>query len=251
MKNLATNILNVKNSSIFFLGQAGFVFKSKKGTILGVDMYLSHCVERLEGHIGFKRLIPIVLAPGEIVFDYIVATHAHFDHFDVDAIPILMANRHTKLFASMNCEAEVRRLIMTGENISYVQPGSRAVADDIHIEFVSCDHGNAAPDAVGLVITLDKKRIYIAGDTCLHLEWAESLKPIDIMIAPINGMFGNLNEKDCVQLSKAIAPKLTIPCHYGMFAAQGGNPGLFKEYMEKENLSFTLMTVGEQYRIKD
>lgn len=251
MKDLAINILTAKKTSIFFLGQAGFVFKSKRGTTLGVDMYLTNCVERFEGHIGFKRLVPIVLSPEEIVFDYIVATHAHFDHFDMDAIPTLMANHHTKLFASVNCEREVKRLMMTDENISYAKVGSQMVADDVRIEFVACDHGKASPDALGLVLTLDGKRIYVAGDTCLHLEQAESLKPIDIMIAPINGMFGNLSEKECAQLSKAVAPKLTIPCHYGMFATQGGNPGLFKECMEKDNLSFELMTVGEQYCIRD
>lgn len=251
MDKLAFRILSAQESSIFYLGQAGFVFKSKKGTVLGVDMYLTHCVERVEGHIGYKRLLPIVLGPSDIQFDYIIATHPHFDHFDMDAIPTLMANHHTKLFASVNCEAEVKRLMMTNENVTYVKPEDVVKVDDITIEFVHCDHGINTPDAVGLIIEMDSKRIYIAGDTCLHTEWAKDIKDIDILIAPINGAYGNLNEKECVILSKEIAPKITIPCHYGMFASHGGNPGLFKEYMEQEKLPFMLMTVGEQYKMEE
>ncbi len=248
MKDLALNILSARlgETHLFFLGQAGFVFKSKKGTLLGVDMYLTNCVESVEGHIGFKRLLPIVLDPDELTFDFIVATHPHYDHFDMDAIPLLMANGHTKLFASMNCETEIKRLRMTNENVQYVKVGDTISADDIAIDFVYCDHGSSAPDAVGMIITIDNKRIYYAGDTCLRPEKVADIMNIDIMIAPINGAYGNLNEKECTELAKYIKPKLTIPCHYGMFASHGGNPGLFKTYMDDEKLRFYLMTVSEK-----
>lgn len=212
-------------------------------------MYLTHCVERAEGHMGYKRLLPVVLSPDEIIFDYVIATHPHYDHFDMDAIPTLMANHRTKLFASVECEKEMKRLLLTNENTSYVKPGDEADAGDFHLEFVRCDHGQGAPDALGLIITVDGKRIYIAGDTCLHLDQVPELGKIDLMIAPINGAYGNLNEKECMELSKELKPGMTIPCHYGMFASHGGHPGLFREYMEKENLPYYLMTVGEQFNI--
>ena len=56
-----------------------------------------------------------------------------------------------------------------------------------------------------------------------------------------------MNEKECAEFSKILNPKLTIPCHYGMFAAHGGNPGLFIEEMQEicpEN-EFYLMRLGE------
>lgn len=250
MKDTAINILTAQETSLFFLGQAGFVFKSKNGTTLGVDMYLTHCVEREEGHMGFKRLIPIILSPDEIIFDYIVATHPHKDHFDMDAIPTLMAPHHTKLFASVECEADMKRLKLTNENTVYVKPGEQADADDIHLEFVDCDHGIGTPDAFGLIITMDGRRIYIAGDTCLHLEQVPELGKIDVMIAPINGKNGNLSERECTELSKALKPGVTIPCHYGMFASHGGDPGVFKECMDAEKLNYLIMAPGERLEIR-
>lgn len=250
---IANRIFHANNAtSIFSLGQAGFVFKSKKGMLLGLDLYLSYCVERVEGHVGYKRLLPVILRPSDVEFDYIIATHPHFDHFDMDAIPTMMANHRTKLFASIDCQKEIRRMMMTDENTTYVQVGDHCEAGDFSLDFVFCDHGTGAPDAVGVVISVDGKKIYIAGDTCLRLDKTDEIKkygPFDVMIAPINGAYGNLNEKECVELSKALEPKLTIPCHYGMFASHGGNPGLFMEYMKKElpNREFLLMAMGEQF----
>ena len=118
--DFATQILTAPlgKTHLFAVGQAGFIIKSKKGTLLGIDMYLTDCVERVEGHVGFKRLTPKVLMPTDIQFDYVVATHPHYDHFDMDAIPVLMSNSHTKLIASLNCKQETERLLMVQDNLT-------------------------------------------------------------------------------------------------------------------------------------
>lgn len=74
-----------------------------------------------------------------------------------------------------------------------------------------------------------------------------SVGPLDVMIAPINGAYGNLNEKDCALLSSKLNPKLTIQCHYGMFASHGGNPGAFYEIMTRDypDNAFCIMAQGE------
>ena len=100
---------------LFFVGQAGFIIKSASGQLLGIDLYLSECVERIEGHIGFKRLLPKLLEPFDLQFDCLIATHPHYDHFDMDAIPQMMSNHITQLFASVECEKEVKRLKMLDE----------------------------------------------------------------------------------------------------------------------------------------
>lgn len=240
---------------LFSVGQAGFIIKSKSGQLLGIDLYLSDCVERVEGHVGYKRMLPRILNPYELEFDVIIATHPHKDHFDDDSIPELMANGRTQLFASVECEKDVRRLGMTDDNISYVKPGEHYTHGEFTIDFVSCDHGTGAPDAVGVVVTVDGKRIYEAGDTCLRLDRVEEYRakgPFDVMIAPINGMYGNLSAEDCARLADALQPKLTIPCHYGMFASHMGAPGEFYNIMTQQypNNRFLIMTQGEKYTIR-
>ena len=254
MTDLAIRILAAPQGKthLFFIGQAGFVIKSASGQTLAWDLYLSDVGERLEGHDGFKRLLPKVLLPTELQYDVVVASHPHFDHFDPDAMPVMMSNPHSKLYASVDCRKLVEQRSMESRNITYMAPGETYTSGDFTLHFVSCDHGTLAPDAVGAVITVDDKNIFFAGDTCLRLDRAEeylSFGAIDVLIAPINGAYGNLNEHDCALLSKALEPRLTIPCHYGMFASHGGNPGLFRQYMKEEcpDNPYLLMCMGEEY----
>lgn len=239
----------VGQTHLFSVGQAGYIVKSRNGQLFGVDLYLSECVERIEGHMGFKRLLPHILEPSDLGFDCLVATHPHWDHFDVDAMKDLVTPQ-TRLYASVECEKEVDRLGMSSCCVTYVRPGDTYVCSDFHLSFIHCDHGTGAPDAVGLILTVDDKCILIVGDTCLHLDWAEeyvSQGAVDVLIAPINGAYGNLNETECAELSAAVAPSLTIPCHYGMFASHGGDPGLFYRIMTEEypDRAFRLMCMGE------
>lgn len=241
---------NPGKTGLFSVGQAGFIIRSKSGQLLGIDMYLSNCLERVEGHIGFKRLLPKILSPGDLIFDGIVATHPHYDHFDRDSIPELMDNGRTRLFASIKCEKEMKSIQMTNQRTTYVKPGEHYEMGDFMLDFVSCDHGTGAPDAVGVLVTVDGKRILEVGDTCLRLDFAhEYLKNgvLDVLIAPINGAYGNLNEEDCAHLSGALNPKLTIPCHYGMLAAHGGNPWVFYNIMKEKYPAnnLTLLRQGE------
>lgn len=252
--DLATKILTAPlgKTYIFSVGQAGFIVKSKSGQLLGIDLYLSECVERIEGNVGFKRLLPKLLGPFDIDFDYIITTHLHRDHFDIDAVPELMSNNKTKLFAAYDCKDSVSQLEMSEKNITYVKPGDVIEAGDFKLNFINCDHGKGAPLAVGVIVSADGKNILEAGDTCLRLDRVEeylSAGKLDVMIAPINGAFGNLNEEECAKLAQAIKPGMVIPCHYGMFASHGGNPGKFYEIMKEEypDQKFLIMAQGESY----
>lgn len=240
---------------LFSVGQAGYIIKSKSGQLLAIDLYLSDCVERIEGHAGYKRMLPKILNANELEFDIVIATHPHKDHFDDDIMPEIMANRRTMLYASVECEKEVKRLGMYEDNIVYVKPGETHTYGDFIVDFVNCDHGTSAPDAVGVVVSVDGKKIYEAGDTCLRLDWVDEYKkkgPFDVLIAPINGVYGNLNAEDCAKLSDALRPGITIPCHYGMFASHMGSVGEFYNIMTKkypEN-KFLIMTQGERLVVK-
>lgn len=251
MHDLAMRILTATGTNIFSVGQAGFIIKSSSGQMLAIDLYLSDCVERLEGNVGFKRLLPKMLSPYELEFDAVICTHPHWDHFDVDAVQGLMSNGCTKLFCSVDCAELVKALQMGyyASRITYVKPLMSYDVGDFHIDFVNCDHGEGAPDAVGVVVTVDGKTIYEAGDTCLRLDRiSEILRPLDVMIAPINGVYGNLNEEECAVLSEHLKPGITIPCHYGMFASHHGDVGKFYNIMTEKKLPFLLMRQGDQYR---
>lgn len=252
MMTLAGKVLGAQQNKthLFFAGQAGFIVKNSNGALFALDLYLSDCVERVEGNIGFKRLQPKLMDPSDLIFDILVTTHPHVDHFDIDSVPFMMSNSKTKMFASVDCEKEVQRLRMTSERITYISPGDSYRDDDFDIQFINCDHGTGAPDAFGVILTVDSKRICFVGDSCLRLDRVDeylSKGKIDVLIAPINGAYGNLNESECAKLSEAVNPELTIPCHYGMFAAHGGNPWKFVKIMTEKypKQKYCLMTPGE------
>ena len=251
MHEFAMNVMTSKGPAIFSAGQAGFIIKSGKGQLLAIDLYLSNCVERVEVSKGFKRLLPQILNPSELTFDYVICTHPHMDHFDVDAVPE-MVNRGAKLYCSVDCRKLVDQLQMGyfDSSITYVKPGDQMTMGDFEVSFVNCDHGMGAPDAVGVVIKVDGRTIYEVGDSCLRLDRIREIpQPVDVLIAPINGAYGNMNSDDAVTLSEALKPGLTIPCHYGMFASHGGDLKRFFDLMTEKKLPMLIMGLGEEYRL--
>ena len=198
---------------VFFMGQAGAVLKAPDDELLAVDLYLSDCCER---YFGFKRLKPKLIGTADVKFDYICATHAHYDHFDPDSVPALLAHGG-KLYAASDC------------------------------------HGEGTPYAVGLYITCGEKSVYIAGDTCFRPDIAEKMSgyKIDLMFAPINGAYGNLDWKQGADFFAIVRPKLCVPCHYWNFAEHGGDPGKFADEMKSAHpdLPYRLMTPGEYTEI--
>lgn len=235
---------------LFWVGQAGFIIKSAEGKLLGIDLYLSECVEPVEGHVGYHRLMPQILGYDELTFDVLIATHFHRDHFDIDAMPGLMANGKTRLYCANDCSDDVERLGIDKARTIFVKPGESYEIAGFQIDFIHSDHGAGAPLEVAPIVTVDGKHILETGDTSLHLDWKnEYLKAgaLDVLIAPINGAYGNLTEQENVTLTGALQPKLTIPCHFGMFASHGGHPGVWKDLLEAQlpEQRFKIFTQGE------
>lgn len=254
-----TTIDKIRNAPLgkthlFWMGQAGFIIKSKTGKLLGIDLYLSECVEPVEGHVGYHRLMPCILDPQDIKLDVLIATHFHRDHFDIDAIPSLMNNSKTKLFCANDCRDDVQKLKIDKSRTSFVSPDDKYSVDGFDLFFIKSDHGDGAPLETAVIVSVDGKLICEVGDTSLHSEWKDYyLKhgKLDVLIAPINGAYGNLNEHENVALTAILNPKVTIPCHFGMFASHGGNPGLWKELLEEQcpNQKYKIFTQGEGYVI--
>lgn len=232
-------------TAVFWLGQAGFVFKNSEGDLIALDPYLSDCCNR---YFGFKRMIPYLMTPYDIEFDAVLCSHAHFDHFDPDSVPQLLANGRTRLVAAMDCRAECERLNIH-DNAEFIKVGDTVKVGRFTVTAVPCDHGEGTPDALGFLIKDGDRTVYSMGDTCLRTDYLENeeLHGLSLLILPINGAYGNLNETEAVTVCKALTPKLAVPCHFGNFARHGGNPYLFMENMKESapDIAYNVMRVGE------
>lgn len=231
---------------VIFLGQAGFLLKSPEGRLMAIDPYLSNCCER---YFGFKRLLPQLLLPGELELDYVVASHAHYDHFDVDAMPMLLSNAKTHLMTAADGVVECQRLGISEKKYTVIRKSQTTIAGDFTVLPVNCDHGELAPDAAGLYITCGEKTLYFAGDTYYRPDIAEEMSqlPIDFAAAPINGAFGNMNGEEAASFFQIVKPKLCVPCHYWNFAQHMGDPNSFIQAMDaaQEAPEYMLMYPGE------
>jgi L-ascorbate 6-phosphate lactonase len=246
-QDISSFVVPKDNVGVFWLGQAGFIFKTSENYLIAVDIYLSDCCDR---YFGFKRMIAKLLQPYDLTFDLLLSSHAHYDHFDIDAVPMLMDNGITQLIAARDVEVECRRLNLK-DRITYLSVGDAVNRYGVDIKAVACDHGKDTPDALGFFLNLSGKKVYLMGDTCYRPDLLTNpeLKNVDLLILPINGAFGNLNEEQAVEVVKVLQPKLTIPCHYGNFAEHGGSPQLFMKYAKSAKIAYRIMRQGEGIRI--
>jgi L-ascorbate 6-phosphate lactonase len=212
--------------ALFYLAQAGFALKTSRGTVTYLDPYLSDCCERC---FGFRRMIPAAIAPEELAPDAVVSTHSHFDHLDIDALPVLARGGPTHFVGSPDCAPLYAEAGLTPERYTILAEGQSTAVGDVSLRAVYADHGDLAPDAVGVVLEAEGLAVYDVGDSAYRPECilASLGGPVDVMIAPINGAFGNLNPEEACRLAEGVGPRLLIASHFWMFVEHGGDPARF------------------------
>ncbi|MBI2914726.1 MAG: MBL fold metallo-hydrolase [Firmicutes bacterium] len=252
MFDLARRILDARvapgSLGIFWIAQAGFVFKTSGEKIVYVDPYLTDCVERLY---GFKRIMATPLRAEEVVADLVVSTHSHEDHLDVDAVPVLARNPRIRFAGSPDCVPRYKELGLPEGRFLCIERGRTLVFDGFGITGVYADHGDLAPDAVGVILEAEGIRVWHVGDTAYRpdmMREAFDMKP-DVIIPPVNGAFGNLDGVDAARLARDSGARVAIPCHFWMFAEHNGDPAQFLAACREHapGVRPVLLTQGEMY----
>ncbi|HBP37380.1 MAG TPA: hypothetical protein DD640_01305 [Clostridiales bacterium] len=229
---IVTTAVKPGDVAIFWLGQAGFLFKTATGMLIAVDPYLTDYTERIA---GFKRLSPKLIAPQDLDLDILITSHDHPDHFDADAVPLLMANGRARLFGSVEAAGHARKLGLDPDRINVMKAGDEVQIGTLKITAVFADHGELAPDALGIMLMVSDKKIYLAADTAYHPEVVRTVRQIkpDLIIVPINGAYGNLNETEAARLAGESEARIAVPCHFWTFAIHRGDPQAFADAMRE------------------
>lgn len=234
MEKLAESIQSIQPEegqiALFWLGQAGFVLKSAGGTILYIDAYLSQSVERKFGP-QWKRIMPPPLQADEVDCDWLISTHEHDDHLDVDSIPEISKNQRVHFAGPHECMNFYRSTGIEADRCIELSPGRQMEMGDFTCTAVFADHGDQAPDAVGLIMEQNGLCVYHTGDTALRpeqMQTAISRKP-QVILPCINGAFGNLNAETAAKLVGLTGSKLVIPTHFWTFVEHRGDPWQFQK----------------------
>jgi len=213
---------------MWWLGQAGFAFKTPRGKIIYADPYLSDAVERLH---GFKRLSLAPIAAEEVRADLVVLTHEHADHLDPDAVPVIARlNPRCRFAAPVGCLEGLAQAGVAAERTIVLEANRVYDLECVVVHTVPADHGDLSLTALSLMLDYEGIRVLFTGDTSHRPVLLQPLLEIqpDVVVPCINGVFGNMNHIDAARLIDQARPRFAIPCHYWTFAEQGaGDPAGF------------------------
>jgi len=170
--------------------------------------------------------------PEDIKVDYVLLTHGHSDHFG-DCLNIAKRNRATVIatYELANiCAKE-------GCEIHPMHIGGAYTFDFGRVKMTIAHHGGGyGPDAgqyagppVGLLVTIDGKTLYHAGDTGLFsdMKLIGEMNSIDLAFLPIGDNF-TMGIADAVKAVEFLSPKAVVPMHYNTFPVIEVDPEQFK-----------------------
>jgi L-ascorbate 6-phosphate lactonase len=252
---------------IYFLGQSGYVLKSKN-LIIYIDPYLSDFIENYNGlnQTDMVRNYSSPINPSLISkCNAIICTHSHIDHMD----PWTIENIKTKF----NFYASIGAISKSDIKISKTRTKFLSPAKPVNIENFKIFSFPAAhyeltdnlgrPDCLSVLIQWKNKTLFFWGDGISYRGQNDllSMFNFDYFFAPINGrdslrekkgIIGNINENELANISNYLNIKYMIPNHYDMFNNNTGSVDLFQKEIKKANSkqSLIIMKHGDKIELQ-
>lgn len=174
------------------------------------------------------------VAPGDVRANAIILTHAHGDHYG-DTVEIAKRSGAT--------------VISNFEIVNYCQKQGVANAHPLHIgggytfpfgrvKLTIAFHGSSFPDGTyggnpaGVVLEVEGKRIYNAGDTALFSDMSLiGQGGLDVALLPIGDNF-TMGPEDAAAAAKFLRARTVVPQHYNTWPVIAQDPEAFKRRVE-------------------
>lgn len=222
---------------LVFLGHSAFQIISREGLSILIDPFLD------QNPIAPQK-------SSDLKADYIVLSHAHFDHLGDTA---RIADDNTTVI----CVTELAGYLhQKGLKVHGMQVGGAYTFPFGRLKLTMALHGSATPDghyaglAAGILLFIDDKVIYHTGDTGLFgdMKLIGEMYPINVLLLPIGGNY-TMDIEDAVIAASWIKPELSIPMHYGDQDLIKADPLEFKKRLSSLGLGCHVMQPGETLQI--
>ena len=214
--------------------------------------WFGHSCVRLS---GTKDVIvdPFVGDGVEVTFDcdIIAVTHGHRDHMG----HTVRLKKKTVAINEIAKYLAVKGIPVEGMNIGGTidLDGVRfTMTPAVHSSWleeggIGCNGGAAA----GYVITMDKKKVYHAGDTALFSDMkliGDLYKP-NVALLPIGGRF-TMGPDEAMMAAQYIGAPLVVPVHYNTWPVIAQDPSQFKFAIERTtDMKVAVLSPGETIEI--
>lgn len=179
---------------------------------------------------------------------HVLVTHAHLDHIGHS---LSLCQKHNALFIST---FEVANHIENqgAPNVHHMHIGGFVDFEKFKIKFTpalhsSSDGVNNIGVAAGIILNIEDKNIYHAGDTGLFGDMALIAKrhPLDIAMLPIGGNFTMDIDDAVYAVAELLKPKIAVPMHYNTFPPIMANPQKFSEGLKNTYTKPIIFNIGE------
>ena len=127
-----------------------------------------------------------------------------------------------------------------------------------HVKLTIAHHGSPGPEGeplgnpVGIVLTLEGKKIYHAGDTGVFLDMqliGELSGPLDVALLPIGDNF-TMGIDDAVKATELLGARMNIPMHYDTFDLIKADASEFVSKVAKRGGQAEVVRPGSSYRLE-
>ena len=160
--------------------------------------------------------------------DVIFITHEHYDHFSPEDIHRVM-KPDAVIVLPESCRDAALTAGFDPDRLVTVQPGETYQVCGVSFETVAAYNIGKKfhPQAsrwVGYVVTVEGRRVYVAGDTDDTPE-ARAAR-CEVAFLPVGGTY-TMTAAEAAALANAICPQTAVPTHYGSIVGEKSDGSTF------------------------
>lgn len=227
---------------LFYHGHAFIEIESDHGIIL-IDPFItgnSLCDIKSTDYYHDKSVIAVIL------------THGHADHIG-DTLAITALHPQAQVISTVWV---ITRLISQGMTNPHHKPSIWWMVNLEHfaVKMTPAEHDGSVMNSeiysqpAGVIVTINGKKIYHAGDTWLtmDLKLIKDRWPIDVAFLPI-GDYYTMWVADAVTACGWIMPQTVVPIHYNTFPLIKSDPMEFSRQVMMHKFAVPKMLLPGQY----